>query len=52
MTAATDARAGLDGIDARPGVPKPDPILTINGVRRSFGGLVAVDVELLCGAPR
>ncbi|MEX0741174.1 MAG: ATP-binding cassette domain-containing protein, partial [Phycisphaeraceae bacterium] len=26
---------------------KPDPILTVEGVRRSFGGLTAVDVEHL-----
>nr|WP_198587020.1 ABC transporter ATP-binding protein [Glycomyces xiaoerkulensis] len=26
---------------------KPDPILTANGIRRAFGGLVAVDVEHL-----
>ena len=28
-----------------PGMPKPDPILVADGVRRQFGGLVAVDVE-------
>lgn len=28
-----------------PGVAKPDPILVVDGVRRAFGGLVAVDVE-------
>jgi neutral amino acid transport system ATP-binding protein len=33
--------------EARPGAPKPDPILVVDGVRRSFGGLVAVDVEHL-----
>jgi branched-chain amino acid transport system ATP-binding protein len=31
--------------DARPGAPKPDPILTVDGLHRRFGGLVAVDVE-------
>ncbi|MHB1173459.1 MAG: ABC transporter ATP-binding protein, partial [Lacisediminihabitans sp.] len=31
--------------DARPGVPKVDPILVADGVRRSFGGMTAVDVE-------
>jgi neutral amino acid transport system ATP-binding protein len=33
--------------DARPGVPKTDPILVADGVRRTFGGLTAVDVEHL-----
>ena len=27
-----------------PGVPKPDPILVADAIRRSFGGLAAVDV--------
>ncbi len=35
----------LAGLEGRPGVPKPDPILVVDGVRRAFGGLVAVDVE-------
>lgn len=38
-------RAVLAGIDPRPGVPKPDPIMVADHVRRSFGGLTAVDVE-------
>lgn len=38
-------RAALAGIDPRPGVPKPDPIVVADHVRRSFGGLTAVDVE-------
>ncbi len=37
----------LAGVPAEPGVPKPDPILVVEGVRRRFGGLVAVDVERL-----
>ena len=41
------ADAALAGIAAEPGVPKPDPILVVDGVRRAFGGLVAVDVEHL-----
>ena len=41
------AVAALDGIEARPGVPKPDPILVADGVTRRFGGLVAVEVEHL-----
>ena len=40
-----EARAGLAGLDEVPGVPKPDPILVVDEVRRQFGGLVAVDVE-------
>jgi neutral amino acid transport system ATP-binding protein len=35
----------LRGLSPEPGVPKPDPILVVEGVRRRFGGLVAVDVE-------
>ena len=38
---------GLDGVAAEPGVPKPDPVLVVDGVRKRFGGLVAVDVEHL-----
>src|SRR3954469_22014725 len=34
-------------VEARPGVPKPDPLLVADGVRRRFGGLLAVDVEHL-----
>ncbi|WP_436794892.1 ABC transporter ATP-binding protein [Actinospongicola halichondriae] len=30
-----------------PGAAKPDPILKVDGVRRQFGGLVAVDVDHL-----
>ena len=37
----------LSGVVAEPGVAKPDPILTIDGVLRRFGGLAAVDVEHL-----
>lgn len=33
--------------DVRPGVPKKDPILVADHVKRSFGGLTAVDVEHL-----
>lgn len=32
-------------VDAKPGSTKPDPILIADGVLRSFGGLVAVDVK-------
>jgi branched-chain amino acid transport system ATP-binding protein len=34
-------------IAQQPGVPKPDPILVADGIRRNFGGLVAVDVDHL-----
>ncbi|CAN5706073.1 ABC transporter ATP-binding protein [soil metagenome] len=37
----------LAGVAAEPGVAKPDPILVIDGVRRRFGGLQAVDVDHL-----
>jgi branched-chain amino acid transport system ATP-binding protein len=38
---------GLHVGDAVPGVPKVDPIIIADGVRRSFGGVNAVDVEHL-----
>ena len=44
------ARAKSTGLhvgDARPGVPKTDPVIVADGVRRTFGGLTAVDVEHL-----
>ncbi|THV31377.1 ABC transporter ATP-binding protein [Glycomyces paridis] len=41
------ARAALADVPAEPGVPKLDPILNATGVRRAFGGLVAVDVAHL-----
>ena len=42
--ATVDRMAGVEPV---PGVAKPDPILVVDGVRRSFGGLTAVDVEHL-----
>ena len=39
------ARAALASVPAEPGVPKPDPIFIGDGIRRQFGGLVAVDVD-------
>jgi len=42
---ADQAKAVLASVDPRPGVAKPDPILVADHVRRSFGGLTAVDVE-------
>ena len=50
MPAETPAPAtppALGGVEPRPGVPKTDPILVVDGVRKRFGGLVAVDVEHL-----
>ncbi|MGH3901996.1 MAG: ABC transporter ATP-binding protein [Pseudonocardiaceae bacterium] len=37
----------LAGVPAEPGVPKPDPVLVIDSITRSFGGLRAVDVTHL-----
>jgi neutral amino acid transport system ATP-binding protein len=36
---------GMHVGDAVPGVKKHDPILTADGVKRTFGGLTAVDIE-------
>ncbi|MDH4143575.1 MAG: ATP-binding cassette domain-containing protein [Acidimicrobiia bacterium] len=44
MSAPNDPMAG---VEARPGSPKPDPILVVDGIRRTFGGLTAVNVEHL-----
>ena len=44
---SADLLPGLDGVAPQPGVPKPDPILVVQGVERSFGGLQAVDVAHL-----
>ena len=43
----TDFSSSLRMVSQEPGVPKPDPILTTSNVRRSVGGLVAVDVDHL-----
>jgi len=40
--AVADPHAGIERV---PGVPKPDPILVADSVRRTFGGLTAVDVD-------
>ncbi len=37
----------LEGVPPEPGVSKPDPILVVDGVRKTYGGLVAVDVDHL-----
>ena len=44
---AKRAKDALSTVDAVPGVSKPDPILIAEGVRRNFGGVVAVDVDHL-----
>jgi neutral amino acid transport system ATP-binding protein len=52
MSADTAQNAGrgsgpLAGVPWEPGVAKPDPVLVVDGVRRSFGGVRAVDVDHL-----
>lgn len=42
---ATKARNALSGVESSAGVKKPDAILTADGIRRHFGGIVAVDVK-------
>ena len=37
----------FEGVPEEPGASKPDSILTVDELRRSFGGLVAVDVDHL-----
>jgi len=39
-----DAPSWAAGIAHEPGVAKPDPILSVKGLSRRFGGLLAVDV--------
>lgn len=43
----SESLAALEGVAPLPGVPKPDPILVIDHVQRSFGGIHAVDVDHL-----
>ncbi len=47
MSDTATAPPSLEDVPAEPGVPKPDPILVVDDVRKSFGGLVAVDVDRL-----
>ncbi|WP_445256717.1 ABC transporter ATP-binding protein [Nocardioides aurantiacus] len=42
---ADQGRADLQGLATEPGVKKKDPIVVATDVRRTFGGLTAVDVE-------
>lgn len=46
-TGAVVKSTGLAKGDPTPGVPKVDPIVTIDNVTRHFGGLTAVDVDHL-----
>ncbi len=39
------SRAALADVERTPGVAKPDPILIAHDVKRTFGGLTAVDVD-------
>lgn len=41
------ARSALSQCERTPGGGKPDPILDASGIRRAFGGIVAVDVDHL-----
>jgi neutral amino acid transport system ATP-binding protein len=43
----TAARAALESVAREAGVAKPDPILIVDTVKRTFGGLTAVDVDHL-----
>lgn len=45
LTGLQSARNAFKDVPREPGVAKPDPILVVDSVRRSFGGLTAVDVE-------
>jgi neutral amino acid transport system ATP-binding protein len=45
--AAASGVVVMNDVAPEPGVAKPKPALVVKGLRRSFGGLVAVDVEHL-----
>ena len=47
MPPDADPRSALTEVEARPGSRKPDPILVMDNVSRSFGGLLAVSVDHL-----
>lgn len=47
MSEAAAAPGTITQVEPVPGVAKPNPILVIDGVRRSFGGVAAVDVDHL-----
>jgi ABC-type branched-subunit amino acid transport system ATPase component len=44
-TTGSRAAAMFEGVEREPGAKKPDPIVVAHGVKRTFGGLVAVDVD-------
>ncbi len=44
---ADDPNHPMAAVSPEPGIAKPDPILTVDAVSRSFGGLKAVDVDHL-----
>ena len=39
------ALAALKDVPHEPGAPKPDPIVVADGIKRQFGGLVAMETE-------
>jgi branched-chain amino acid transport system ATP-binding protein len=45
MPAETTNSDVFAGVPWEPGAPKPDMILSVDSMRRSFGGLIAVDVD-------
>jgi neutral amino acid transport system ATP-binding protein len=44
---SSEAGTALREVTPEPGVAKPDPVLTIDGLHKNFGGVVAVDVDHL-----
>ena len=42
-----NSTSGLENIEPTPGSTKPDPILKVNNIVRSLGGLRAVDIDHL-----
>jgi neutral amino acid transport system ATP-binding protein len=44
---AMSVATSMNDVAADPGVAKPKPALVVKGLRRNFGGLLAVDVERL-----
>lgn len=47
MSEAATGATTVAQVEPVPGVAKPNPILVIDGVRRTFGGVAAVDVDHL-----
>ena len=44
---ADEGRNALADVEPQPGIAKPDPVMIVDGLQRSFGGLQAVDVDHL-----